>query len=337
MKIVVDAPVHPPGLEALRRQVPGVEVGCLEPPGEVVRDLDPALISDADILLTTFLPSNFELMKKLRWVQLISTGYSQLYKGELAKRGIRASNSQGCFNVPIAEWNIAMMVNLARNFRQLIRNQEAGVWDRSAVFQREIRGLTVGLWGYGGIGRETARLSLEMGLKVHVYTRNPIKPRHNTYLVPGTGDPDGVLPVTVFTTGQEQDFLGGLDFLILTLPLTPATQGLIGEKELRALRPTAYLLNPARGPIIQEAALLRALREGWIAGAALDTQHKNPCPPDDPIWQVPNAIVTPHISGSSLGPYFRERMWDLFLQNLTRFTSGQPLLNELSAAQLSGG
>jgi phosphoglycerate dehydrogenase-like enzyme len=334
MKIVVDAPVHPPGLEHFRKI--GCEVCCIDPPGEIIRDLDPALIEDADILLTTFPPSNFELMKSLRWIQLISTGYNQLYPLGLTAKGIKASNSQGVFNVPIAEWNIAMMINLARNVRQMIRHQDAGIWDRSAVFQREIRGLTVGLWGYGGIGRETARLAKQLGLTVHAYTRSGIKPRTNIYLVPGTGDPEGVLPDRAFTAGQEKEFLGGLDFLVLSLPLTPATRGLIGEKELRALRPGAFLLNPARGPIVQEEALHRALTEGWIAGAALDTQHKNPCPPEDPIWRFPNAIVTPHISGSSLGPHFNERMWDIFRQNYERFTSGRPLLNELSAVQLSG-
>src|SRR6476620_11013983 len=115
-------------------------------------------------------------MTSLKWIQIASTGYTQLFSLDLPHRGIRATNCRGCFDVPIAEWNVAMMVNLARDLRQLIRNQEATVWDRSAVFQREIRGLTVGLWGYGGIGRETARLARQMGLRVHVMARNGVGP-----------------------------------------------------------------------------------------------------------------------------------------------------------------
>ena len=110
----------------------------------------------------------------------------------------------------------------------------------------------------------------------------------------------------------------------------------MGEAELRALRPTAYVLNPARGPLIQEQALLKALREGWIAGAALDTHYHYPMPPDHPLWAMPNVIMTPHISGSGGSPFFLQRIWDIFVQNVERFQKGEPLLNELTASQLRG-
>jgi len=131
------------------------------------------------------------------------------------------------------------------------------------------------------------------------------------------------------------EFLPHLDYLILTMPLTQATRGLIGERELRLLRPTAVLLNPARGPLVQEAALLAALREGWIAGAALDAHYQYPLPPDHPLWGMPNVILTPHISGSSAGREFLPRVWGLFAENLARYLAGKPLLNELSAAELA--
>ena len=105
---------------------------------------------------------------------------------------------------------------------------------------------------------------------------------------------------------------------------------------MRALRPTAYLLNPARGPIIRQEALLQALREKWIAGAALDTHYQYPMPPDHPLWKFPNVILTPHISGSSLSPRFKERLWDIFSINVGRIERGEPLLNELTPAQLAG-
>lgn len=282
-------------------------------------------------------PENFADLPRLRWIQLSSTGYSQLFGLGLAARRIRATNSRGCFDCPIAEWNVAMIVNLARDLRQMIRNQDAAVWDRSARFQREVRGLTVGLWGYGGIGRETARLCRALGLRVHVLTRQGVSDRGDTYLVPGTGDPTGTLPDRTFRAGEELEFLAGLDFLVIGMPLTKATDGLIGERELRALPPHAFVLNPARGPIIQEAALLRALREGWIAGAALDTHYAYPLPAEHPLWRMNNVILTPHISGSGLSPHFLERVWDIFSLNLERMERGQPLLNELSADQLEGG
>ena len=336
MKLLIDVPVEPAALAAL--QASGrFEIDCVTPPAEVGRPLEAERLRGAEVLFCTFPPTNHPELSALKWIQLASTGYSQLYGLDLTARGIRATNCRGCFDVPIAEWNIAMMVNLARDCRQLIRNQEAAVWDRSATFQREIRGLTVGLWGYGGIGRETARLARQLGLRVHVLVRREAGPRGEVYAVPGTGDPEGVLPDRVFRAGEELEFLGGLDFLIVALPLTKVTEGLIGERELQALPRRAFVLNPARGPIIKEAALLRALREHWIAGAALDTHYHYPMPPDHPLWKMPNVIFTPHISGSSLSPNFKRRLWEIFTLNLERYTQGRPLLNELTPAQLAGG
>lgn len=338
MKIVIDVPTDQPGLDELGK-LGQIEIAHFDwPEAEAPsRVLEPARIRDANALFCSSPPVNLEEMKALRWIQISSVGYAQLIGRGLVERRIRATNCRGCLDVPIAEWNLSMMVNLARNLRQMIRNQEGAVWDRSAVFQAEIRGRTVGFWGYGGIGRETARLARQMGMPIHVLVRNGVHPRRDLYAVPGTGDPDGVLPDRVFSSGEELDFLRGLDFLIVAMPLTPATKGLIGERELQALPRTAYLLNPARGPIVQEAALLRALRENWIAGAALDTHYQYPLPPDHPLWRFSNVILTPHISGAADNHRFQERLWDLFVKNVERFSRDRPLLNELTPEQLAGG
>ncbi len=333
-KILIDMDVHQPSLDALRR-MPGVTVD-LFPYKEEPRALPAELLRDKQFLLCTYAPTNHQEMKELKLIQITSAGYSQLFGLGLSERGIRACNGLGNFDVPIAEWNIAMMVNLARDLRGMIRNQDQGVWDRGARFQREIRGSVVGLWGYGGIGRETARLAKALGMRVHVLSRNGVKPRTNIYCVPGTGDPEGKLPDRVFLMREKDEFLRGLDFLILAMPETNTTKGMIGEHELRLLPKHAYVLNPARGPLIQEAALLRALREGWIAGAALDTHYAYPLPSDHTLWRLPNVIMTPHISGSAESPHFLTRIWDIFLQNVERYRSGKPLLNELTAAQLRG-
>ncbi len=336
IKVFIDVDVAPPVLAALEESG-RFEIDVDIPPEEVARRFDPARISDAEVLFCTFPPINFEDMHRVKWVQVSSSGYTQLFGLDLPGRGICATNGRGCFDVPIAEWNISMMVNLARDLRQLIRNQDSSVWDRSAVFQREIRGLTVGIWGYGGIGRETARLARQLGLRVHVMTRSGVGPRTDVYVVPGTGDPDGLLPDQVFCAGEELKFLEGLDFLVVALPLTKATDGLIGQRELKALPQKAFVLNPARGSIIQEESLIRALREKWIAGAALDTHYHYPMPPDHPLWKFPNVLFTPHISGSSLSPNFVPRLWDIFAINMDRFIAGEPLLNELTSSQLAGG
>jgi len=332
-KIVIDIRAQP---EALRRleSLPGVRVVCVGPANEA-RELPPEIIRDAEMLVCMVPPKNHAEMWALKLVQLSSVGFSQLYKLDLVRRGVRACNARGVYDTAIAEWSVAMMVNLARDLRGMIRNQERGHWERAPRFANEIRGSVLGIWGYGGIGRETARLAKSLGLTVHVLTRRGIGPRENLYGVPGTGDPDGKLPDHVFTAGQEQEFLRGLDFLVLAMPHTPANTGIVGERALRAMKPTAFLLNPARGALVQEAALLRALEEKWIAGAALDTHFHYPMPPEHPLWRMPNVIMTPHISGSDMGPHFLDRIWDIVLHNVANFFAGKPLWNELTSEELN--
>ena len=332
--ILIDAEIYDKGLEQLKR-VTGIGVDVIEP-CEELRELPAELLRDKHILFCSVPPKNLDDMRSLELIQITSAGYSQLFGLDLPRRNIRACNGRGVFDVTIAEWNIAMMINLSRDLPAMMRNQQAGIWDRAARFQREIRGLVVGLWGYGGIGRETARLAKAMGLIVHVLSRNSLRTREDIYVVPDTGDGRGVLPDAVFHPEQKKQFLSGLDFLILSMPLTKKTEGIVGEEELKALPNRAYLLNPARGRLVKEDSLLKALRKGWIAGAALDTHFYYPMPPDHPLWYFPNVIMTPHISGSSLSPHFQERIWDIFCQNVTRYLAGRCLLNELTPEQLNG-
>jgi phosphoglycerate dehydrogenase-like enzyme len=334
LRILIDVDIEQDRLAVLAAR-PDIEVRVV-PFAEKARELPQKLIEDIDVLFCTYPPSNFTDMRQVRWVQIASSGYTQLFSHDLLTRKIRATNARGCFDVPIAEWNIAMMVNLIRDLPQMIRNQQAHVWDRSATFSQEFRGMTVGLWGYGGLARETARLAKLMGLHIHVLARHGTKPAPDVYRVPGTGDPEGTLPDHVFSTGSEQEFLSGLDFLILAMPLTRQTEGIVGDQELQALPRKAFVLNPARGPLIREQSLLRALQEGWIAGAAIDTHYHYPLPPDHALWSFPNVILTPHVSGTNLTPIFRQRLWDIFIQNIDRYLEGGILLNELTAEQLQG-
>jgi phosphoglycerate dehydrogenase-like enzyme len=334
LRVLVDVAVESEALAQLTAR-PGIEARVV-PFAEDERPLPLETIQDIEVLFCTVPVSNFAQMRRVRWVQIASSGYSQLFPHNLAQRGIRATNARGCFDVPIAEWNIAMMINLRRNLPKMFRNQQLRIWDRSAIFQGDVRGMTVGFWGYGGLGRETARLAKCLGMRVHVLTRHGVTPAPYVYRVPGTGDPEGTLPDRIFVAGGEQEFLSGLDFLILAMPLTRETEGIVGFKELSALPRTAFLLNPARGPLIQEEALLGALREGRIAGAAIDTHYAYPLPAEHSLWSFPNVILTPHIAGSSLNPMFRRHLWNICLDNIERYQNGDTLLNELSSQQLRG-
>jgi phosphoglycerate dehydrogenase-like enzyme len=331
--ILIDFETLPPALEKLR-DMDGVRVENIAP-CEKPRFIEPQVLKDKEILFCMFPPSNVGDMNALRMIQIGSAGYTQLFNLGLAQRHIRCCNATGVNDIPIAQWNVAMMINLARDLRGMIRNQEAGIWGSAARFQSDLTGKTLGIWGYGGIGRETARLAKALGMTIHVLSLR-VGPRPLKYVVEGAGDPEGKIPDKVFRPDQRTEFLSGLDFLVLSLPLTQKTKGLLGYEELTALPETAFLLNPARGPLVQEEALLRVLREGKIAGAALDTHYYYPMPADHPLWHFPNVIMTPHISGSTQCPFYLSRLWDLFLQNVRRHTTGQPLLNELTPSQLEG-
>lgn len=332
--VLIDAKVDAEGLSRLRA-LGDIDVSLAEGDSEDARILPTELVRNVDILLCTFPPNNLDEMRRLKLIQITSAGYQQLSGLKLVEKGIQACNGLGEFDVPIAEWVISMMVNLGRDLRGMIRNQEAGQWERLPRYETEIRGRTLGIWGYGGIGRESARIAKAMGLQVHVLVNRSIRMRENVYVVPGTGDPEGKLPDRVFRHNEKEEFLNGLDFLLLSMPLNDANQGIVTERELRMLPKHAFILNPARGPLIEEEALVRALREGWIAGAALDTHYYYPMPPDHPLWKFPNVIMTPHISGSGASTHFASRVWDIFTQNVQRFLKGETLLNALTAEQLS--
>ena len=291
----------------------------------------------SDVLLCEFPPINFDQFDQLKWIQLSSAGYSQVFDLPLVERGIRVTNGLGNFDIGIAEWNVMMMLICHRHVPELLDHQRHAVWDRSARFQAELRGMTVGFYGYGGIARATARLCREMGLTVWALTRDGrVKKRDNIYCVEGTGDPDGVMCDRVFGPRDKSEFLRGVDFLILAMPMMPTTTGIIAEAELRLLKPSAVFINPARAGLVDLDAFVRCMREGWIRAAAIDVHYAYPSPPDHPTWSLPNTIVTPHISGSTLSTHFLARIYDIFCRNLRRWRDGEPLLNELSAAQLAG-
>jgi phosphoglycerate dehydrogenase-like enzyme len=332
-QILVDGEIELAHIEELHRAT-GLTVALGPGEHETRRALSAEMIREARALLCTYLPDNHAEMKSLEFVQLCSAGFAQVENLGLAARGVRVCNASGVNDIPIAEWTIAMMVALARDLPSMFRNQQQGIWDRGARFQMEIRGRTLGIWGYGGIGRETARLARAMGLRVHVLTRTGRVDSSPRFRVDGTGDTTGAIPHRVFSMNEVEAFCQTLDFLLLAMPQTPQNVGIINRRVFDYLPNRAFLLNPARGPLVDEADLLDALRRSAIAGAALDTHFKYPLPSDHPLWQMPNVIMTPHISGSSKSPNFNARIWQLFGENVRRWQAGEALLNELSANQL---
>ncbi|MFI5912847.1 D-2-hydroxyacid dehydrogenase [Dactylosporangium sp. NPDC051541] len=272
-------------------------------------------------------------MPRLRWLQLGSHGYGQL-SGDLLISDPVVTNASGVQDKPIAEWCVMMLLALSRDLPSMLSAQRSHRWDRNPVFQRELAGRRVGILGFGNIGREVARHCTALGLEVWVMTRGGIHDRGLRY------DPfnRGAEPPPVdrsFTMTEQAEFYAPLDALIVTTPLTPQTRNLIDAKALSQLPRGALLLNPARAGVIEEQALIEALTSGRLAGAALDDHYRQPMPPDDPFWTLPNTIVTSHISGSSQSPHYVPRIWDLFLTNLRRYVAGDPLLNAIARTDIA--
>jgi phosphoglycerate dehydrogenase-like enzyme len=235
-----------------------------------------------------------------------------------ANSGVIVTTAAGIHAEIISEYVFGSMLMFNWNWPQMVRLQDARVWARSSAWYRlggrELAAQTLGIIGLGHIGRRVAQLGHAFGMRV-LGTRRSI---HNT----GELEPDvdqSYLPE------QLHEMLRQSDYVVISVPLTRETEKLIGEDELRVMRDTAYLLNIARGRVIDERALILALREGSIAGAGLDVTEEEPLPSDSPLYSMPNVILTPHISGNSI--HYDARLAALFADNLKRYRSGKELQN----------
>ena len=248
---------------------------------------------------------------RLRWLQLTSAGVDRAARSGLLESGLLVTSASGLHATPISEYVLCVMLMFCKGAQRFVRAQERREWVR--FMPQELYGKTVGVVGLGHIGAEVARLAKAFGCRV-LATRRSATTRQQHELA------DELLPPS-----DLPRLLGESDFVVLAVPLTPETRYLIAEKELRAMKPTAVLINIARGAVLDEAALARALREGWIAGAGLDVFEQEPLPQESELWGLENAILSPHISGGT--EIYNQRAVAIFCENLRRYLAGEPLLN----------
>jgi phosphoglycerate dehydrogenase-like enzyme len=283
---------------------------------------------DAAVLYTFFLPRNApDLAPGLKWLQLHSAGADHILDYPIMTSDVAVTTASGIHATPIAEYVLASMLAHRWRVPMWTNCQREGKWPsgRWNLYARpELRGSTLGIIGYGSIGREVGRLGRAFGMRVLALRRSQGRADRG-YAIPHTGDPEGELPERFYPPEALHEMLEECDYVVIALPLTPGTTHLVGEAELRAMKPTSYLINIARGPIVDEAALVRTLREGWIAGAGLDVFEQEPLPPDNPLWELENALLSPHVAGFT--PRYDERAAALFAQNLSRYLADEPLLN----------
>lgn len=284
---------------------------------EARRNLEAILAQTEVILSNPVVPDDIVARAPhLRWLQLTSAGVDRLLDAPLLKSGVTVTTASGIHAVPISEYVIGAMIAFAKGFPSALKAQAQRLW--RPYWPDELERRTAGVIGLGAIGARVAHLAHHLGMRVLAVRRSAQTRSAGRDL--GLAYVDEILPPV-----DLPYLLSESDYVVVAVPLTPESRGLIGEAELRTMKRTAVVINIARGAVIDEPALVKALKEGWIAGAALDVFAIEPLPADSELWEMANVMITPHISGGT--PRYMERAVDLFCDNLRRYLAGQPLRN----------
>ncbi|MBX5449129.1 D-2-hydroxyacid dehydrogenase [Thermogemmatispora sp.] len=313
LKVLCTFPFDEEALERIREAAQG-EVVLATRDEELM-----AHVGSAEIICGFRLPKNIlQLAPRLRWLQFAGAGVDGLRDTGLLDpdSGVIVTTASGIHASTIGEYVFGSMIMFNRSWPELVRLQDRHIWGNTAWYHLrtlELYGQTLGVIGVGSIGRYVARLGRAFGMRVLGVRRSARG---------GEQDQD---VERYYAFSQLREMLPLCDYVVIATPLTPETEHLIGEPELRAMRRTAYLVNVARGRVIDEQALIRALREGWIAGAGLDVTEIEPLPQESPLYSLPNVILTPHISGESV--HYGARLASLFVENLQRYRRGEALRN----------
>lgn len=324
-------------LERIRAAAPGSRLVMISFEG-----LADGPVDDVEVLLCGFLGADaFDRVlaraPRLAWVHSATAGVERVLTPGSRQRNLLITNARGVFSRPIAEYVLMMILAVSRRLPQLLELQRERTWQ--PLEGAELSDVTVGIVGLGSIGRAVATLATAFGCRVIATRRRseagaaaaPDREAPQDEARPGAGSTgEGLVLDQVLGPDGLPALLAESDFVVLAAPLTPTTEGLIDGPALEAMKPGAWLINVARGRLVDERALLRALREGHIGGAILDTFRDEPLPPSSPFYDMDNVIVTPHTSWSS--GRVLDRSVELFCANLRRYAAGQPLVNVVDPA-----
>jgi phosphoglycerate dehydrogenase-like enzyme len=254
----------------------------------------------------------FLMCPQVRWVHSRAAGLDNVLFPELIESPVPLTNGSGVFSQSLGEFSLGAILYFAKDFRRMVRNQAAGVWDAFDI--TEISGQTVGIVGYGDIGRAVATRVRAMGMHVVAVKRHG-PPLYNV-------DP---LVTRIYAPEHRLEMLSRSDYVVVAAPLTAETRGMIGEREFDAMKPEAVVINVGRGPVIEEAAMVRALSENRIKGAALDVFDREPLPDGHPFYKLENVLLSPHCADHT--PDWMDRAMQFFLEQFERYRKGEPLMN----------
>jgi phosphoglycerate dehydrogenase-like enzyme len=315
IELLVFSPPNQQALRGLTALPDGVHSTISDDPDEIAERISTAEV----ILLAGLLGTAVKLSevwssaKAVRWVHTLSAGVERTLFPALIESPVPLTNARGVFKRSLAEFAVLGMLFHFKKVRRLIDNQRNRRWDDFHVNFANER--VMGIIGYGDIGCECALLARGLGLKIHALRRNPAK---------SAGDP---LLEKIFDPKELREMLAGVDVLVCAAPLTAETHHLLSDAEFGVMKASAVVINVGRGPVIDEAALIRALQSGRIAAASLDVFEREPLPADSPLWGMENVLLSPHCADRTVDPDWMDLSVRLFVDNFHRYRSGDRLLN----------
>ncbi len=307
MKILLASGIRGGALERVQDIAPDVEFIATKSKDETIekaKDAD-AIYAGGWLEREIFLAAS----EKLKWVQIGGAGVDATLYPEMVESDVVLTNASGAFDIPIADHLFAMMLCFSRGLNMFIRHQMEGKWRGTPTIQ--LAGQTILILGLGNIGMAVAQRA--NGFEMRILAIDLMPPEKPDYIE------------KIEEPGKLHDLLPEADFIAICCPLTKNTYRMIGEAEFQLMKPSAYVINIARGKIIDEAVMIKALKEKRIAGAGLDVFEKEPLPEDSELWNMSNVIITTHTAGSA--PETGGRTFKIFCENLQRFVKGEPLIN----------
>jgi phosphoglycerate dehydrogenase-like enzyme len=314
-------------LKALSSRIQ-IEIKPMKAGEEVSEDL----LADVDVLYTSSFIPDLEDMPNLRWVQLHHAGINRIADHAILRSDIPVTTMSGVSAPSIAEYVLMMILNLGHRLPFILEDKASKVWstERGERFMpQELRNSTVGIVGYGSVGREIARLCHSYGADILAVKRDLKSLEDDGYTLAGLGDPKAELVERLYPPQAIASMASLCDFLVISVPLTSQTRGMVNDKVLTGMKPSSFLLDVSSGGIVDHGALVEALTERKIAGAALDVYPVEPLPEGSPLWEMPHVFLSPHVAGNS--PMYFQGVIDCFAENMKRFLSEQPLLNLFQA------
>lgn len=298
-------------------------------PAKNINEVPDELWKRCEVLYTDRIIPDKELAPNLKWVQHHYAGIdSSVDQIAEVRPNLTVTTLSGAETSQIAEHVLAMLLAFGRQLPTLFEQQKKSEWPRERWERfkpRELRTSTVGIIGYGSIGRQVARLLREFGSTVLATKNDAMHPVDSGYTPEGMGDPNGELVHRLYPAQALKSMLKDCDFIVVSVPLSDKTRGLVSAEALSVCKPTANLVDISRGGIVDHSALIKALNEHRLAGAALDVFPEEPLPKKSPLWEIQNVIITPHIAGISA--HYDERAMELFAENLSRHIADLPLYN----------